>query len=76
MKLENLWKNLNYIILISLIVGQCVVKVDFLIGQFIYLGANLLSFSRCFILKRPAADKVKDGCCTGITLGLILLTII
>ena len=75
-KFEKIWTNLNYVALVALIVGQCVVKVDFLIGNLIYLGANILSFSRCFVLARPIADKVKDGCCLGITLGLVIMTIL
>ena len=73
---QKVWKELNYLVLILLIAGQCVVKADFLIGQFVYLGANILSFSRCFVLKRPVADKVKDGCCLGITCGLIIMVIL
>ena len=72
-KFQKIWKDLNYLILITIITGQCVVKADFLIGQYVYLTANVLSFTRCFILKRPVADKVKDGCCLGITLGLIIM---
>ena len=70
---QKVWKELNYLVLITLIVAQCVVKADFLIGQFVYLFANTLSFSRCFVLKRPLADKVKDGCMLGITSGLIAM---
>lgn len=72
-KMQTIWKELNYLVLIALIVGQCVVKADFLIGQFVYLFANLLSFTRCFVLERPIADKIKDGCCLGITSGLIIM---
>ena len=43
------------------------------LGQFIYLGANALSLTRCFVLGRPIADKVKDCCMLGITCGLILI---
>ena len=70
-KFQKVWKELNYLVLIALIAAQCVVKADFLIGQFVYLFANMLSFSRCFVLHRPLADKVKDGCMLGITTGLI-----
>lgn len=73
---QKVWKELNYLVLISLIVAQCVVKADFLIGQFVYLFANTISFSRCFVLSRPLADKVKDGCMLGITSGLILMVIL
>ncbi len=75
-RIEKIFKELNYLVLIALIVGQCVVKADFLIGQFVYLFANVLSFSRCFILNRPLADKIKDGCCLGITCGLIIMVIL
>lgn len=73
---QKVWKELNYLVLIALIAGQCIVKADFLIGQFVYLFANTISFSRCFILERPIADKVKDGCCLGITSGLIVMVIL
>lgn len=75
-KMQIMWKELNYLVLIALIVGQCVVKADFLIGQFVYLFANSLSFTRCFVLERPIADKIKDGCCLGITSGLIIMVIL
>ena len=73
-KFQMVWKELNYLVLIALITAQCVVKVDFLIGQFVYLFANILAFVRCFILMRPIADKVKDGCMLGITVGLVVMT--
>jgi len=73
-KFQMVWKELNYLVLIALITAQCVVKVDFLIGQFVYLFANILAFVRCFILVRPIADKVKDGCMLGITVGLVVMT--
>ena len=75
-KFQMIWKELNYLVLIALITAQCVVKADFLIGQFVYLFANVLAFVRCFILRRPVADKVKDGCMLGITVGLVVMTML
>lgn len=75
-KSQMVWKELNYLVLITLITAQCVVKADFLIGQFVYLFANILSFVRCFILRRPVADKIKDGCMLGITVGLVVMTML
>ncbi len=75
-KSQMVWKELNYLVLITLITAQCVVKADFLIGQFVYLFANILSFVRCFILQRPVADKIKDGCMLGITVGLVAMTML
>lgn len=75
-KFQMIWKELNYLVLITLITAQCVVKADFLIGQFVYLFANILSFARCFVLQRPIADKIKDGCMLGITVGLVVMTML
>ena len=61
----------GYIVLALLIVAQCVIRQTYIGGQFIYLAANVLALVRCFSLQRPRADKVKDICCTAITLGLI-----
>jgi len=69
---NKIFENLQYITLVSLIVAQCVVSSNFYLGQSIYLMANLLATIRNFTLGRPAADKVKDLSCLGITLGLIL----
>lgn len=73
MKTKNLITNLQYIVLASLVVAQCVVGKNFIIGQSIYLIANGISVFRDFALSRPTADKIKDVCCLGLTLGLILL---
>lgn len=61
----------GYVVLALLIVAQCVIRQTYIGGQFIYLAANALALVRCFSLKRPRADKVKDICCTAITMGLI-----
>lgn len=64
-------ENLQYWVLVLLIVGQCTVGENFYIGQFVYLAANVISVSRSFALGRPAADKIKDVCCLAITMGLL-----
>ena len=66
-------ENLQYLTLALLIIGQCTVSNSFWIGQTIYLIANLVSVSRCFLLNRPAADKVKDIACLAITIGLLAI---
>lgn len=67
------FENLQYIVLILLILGQCTVGSWFYLGQGFYLAANLLSTIRCFALNRPVSDKVKDTCCLAITIGLIFV---
>lgn len=69
---EKFFENLQFVVLVGLILGQCVVGQNFYLGQFIYLGCNVLATARNFALKRAVADKVKDCACLGITLGLIL----
>ena len=64
-------ENLQFITLILLIIGQCIVGANFWVGQTVYLLANGISVFRCFYLHRPGADKVKDCVCMGVTLGLM-----
>lgn len=75
-KIEKAFELANYIVLALLIAGQCTVGSNFYVGQFVYLGANILAVTRTFILKRPMADKVKDFCMLGITTGLILIKVL
>lgn len=63
----------GYMVLAILIIAQCVIRSTYVGGQFLYLAANILSVSRCFVLQRQKADKVKDICCTAITIGLLAL---
>lgn len=62
-----------YIAMILTIVGQCVVGKSFYFGQFAFLIANVIYLCRDFVLRRPRADKIKNICFTGITLGVILI---
>jgi len=75
-KIVKFFEVLNYLVLMLLILGQCTIGSNYLIGQCVYLGANIVSVSRCFVLKRPIADKVKDCCCLGITCGLIAIKLL
>lgn len=72
MKYERLFENLNYVVLMGLIIGQCIIGKWYLLGQCVYLLCNMISVTRSFVLKRPKADKIKDCSCTAITIGLIL----
>ena len=68
-------ENLQYLVLMAIILAQCVVGEAFYIGQGIYLVANTISVFRSFALRRPTSDKVKDVACLAITIGLILFKI-
>lgn len=67
-----IFTNLQYLVLVGLLVGQSIVGVNFYIGQFIYFAVNLIAVVRNFVLCRPTPDKVKDAACLGVTIGLIL----
>ena len=71
-----IFERLQYIVFILLIVGQITIGKNYVLGQCTYLAANVISVTRCFILKRPKADKVKDFGCTGITIGCLVATFI
>lgn len=75
-KIEKFFEVLNYLVLMLLIIGQCTVGIDYLVGQCVYLGANAIAVSRNFVLKRPMADKVKECCCLAITIGLISIKLL
>lgn len=71
--LTKIIENLQYLTLIGLLTAQCVVGKNFVVGQFVYLFANVIAVYRSFALQRPMADKVKDCACMGITIGLLAL---
>lgn len=66
-------ENLQYLTLIGLLTAQCIVGKNFVVGQFVYLFANVIAVYRSFVLGRPMADKVKDSACMAITIGLLAI---
>lgn len=70
-----IWENMQLLGLTLTIIGQVTVGAWFLVGQGLWLVANLIAVTRNFILKRAMADKIKDITLTGITIGLILLNV-
>ena len=75
MRKREVIENLQYIVLVALIVAQCTVGANFYLGQSIYLFANIVAVYRSFKLHRPAADKVKDSDCLAIKIGLIIFNL-
>lgn len=69
------WENMQLLGLTLTIIGQITVGAWFLLGQGLWLIANLIAVTRNFVLKRAMADKVKDITLTGITAGLIVLNL-
>lgn len=76
MNKTTVFERLQYLVFILLIVGQVTIGKNYILGQSAYLMANVISVTRCFVLKRPKADKVKDFGCTGITVGCLVATFI
>ena len=66
------WVQLQYMVLALTILGQVTVGASYLLGQGVWMVANVASLARDFALKRPASDKVKDAAMCGLTLGLII----
>lgn len=73
---EKLITNAQYLVFVLLILGQVTIGQSYVCGQCIYLIANIISITRCFVLKRPKADKVKDMGCTIVTVGCLASTFI
>ena len=71
--MQKFWENLQYVVLVLLIVGQATVGSWFVFGQCVYLSANVISITRSFALGRPMADKIKDVDMFGLTVELLLI---
>lgn len=69
---RKVWENLQYLNLALTIAGQCIIGASYLIGQGVWLIANCIAVIRDVVLKRPAADVVKDVAMTALTAGLIV----
>lgn len=70
------WENLQLVGLGMTILGQIIIGGSYLLGQGVWLAANVLALTRDFVLLRPAADKIKNACLTALTLGLVLLRVL
>lgn len=69
---RKVWKNLQYLNLALTIAGQVVIGGSYLLGQGVWLVANCIAVIRDVVLKRPAADVVKDVAMTALTAGLMV----
>ena len=73
---EKIITNAQYLVFVLLILGQVTIGKSYVLGQTVYLVANIISITRCFLLRRPKADKVKDMGCTVVTIGCLVSTFI
>lgn len=73
---RRVWENLQYVSLALTIAGQVVIGPMWILGQTLWLIANVIAVARDFCLSRPMADKVKDVGLTALTLGLIVASFI
>ena len=67
------WDRALYFVLALTILGQMTIGLSYLVGQGMWLVANLITVGRDFALNRPRADKVKDICMLTLTIGLIAI---
>lgn len=67
------WNRALYFVLTLTILGQMTIGLSYLVGQGMWLVANLITVWRDFALDRPRADKVKDVCMLCLTIGLIAI---
>ena len=67
------WNRALYFVLALTILGQMTIGLSYLVGQGMWLVANLITVWRDFALDRPRADKVKDVCMLCLTIGLIAI---
>ena len=67
-----IWTQAQYLNLALTIAGQVVIGGSYLLGQGVWLVANCIAVIRDVVLKRPAADVVRDVAMTALTAGLMV----
>lgn len=65
-----------YVAMTITIIAQILLNKSVLIGQCLFLVANIIYLARDFKLGRPKGDKIKNTAFTAITLGLIIAILI
>ena len=72
---RKVWENLQYLKYLNLartIAGQVIIGGSYMLGQGVWLVANIIALARDFTLQRPTADKVRDAAMTALTAGLMI----
>ena len=69
---RKVWENLQYLNLALTIAGQVIIGGSYLLGQSVWLVANIIALARDFTLQRPTADKVRDAAMTALMAGLMI----
>lgn len=73
---EKRWENIALLCFGLTVLGQGLVGGFYLIAQFVWLTANVVSLIRNIVLERPKADKVRDAGLIGLTTALITLRVL
>lgn len=73
---EQQWENIALLCFALTVLGQGLVGGFYLMAQFIWLTANVISLIRNVVLKRPKADKMRDAGLIGLTIALIVLRVL
>ena len=73
---RKIWENMQYFNLALTIAGQLLVAELYLIAQGIWTFANVIALVRDFVLKRPAADIVRDTGMLALSVSLVTLRIL
>lgn len=73
---EKRWENIALLCFGLTVLGQGLVGGFYLIAQFVWLAANVISLIRNIVLDRPKADKLRDAGLIGLTTALIVLRVL
>lgn len=74
--MKNKTELLNYIALGALILGQVVIGFNFIIGQALFVIADIFLVVRAFMLKGANSEKIKNGIMTLFAVGSLVINII
>lgn len=73
---EKRWENIALLCFGLTVLGQGLVGGFYLIAQFVWFTANVVSLIRNIVLDRPKADKVRDSGLIGLCISLIVLRVL
>ena len=73
---RKVWENMQYFNLALTIAGQLLVAELYLVAQGVWTLANVIALVRDFVLKRPAADIVRDTGMLALSVSLVTLRIL
>ena len=73
--MEKLVESLSYVQLAIVVSGQLIMSINPLLATTLFFLGNCVAVGRCFGLKRPMSDKIKDCCMLAISVVSFVISV-